>query len=233
MSSIKCPNCGLVNFAEATSCKRCKQAIEAPSYPYWNESGAVKPEEPDWSKLQAVPDAPGEDVDFEEYGDGSHTVGNRIFAIYLLLHMVGTLFALNYVTSVTTGKAAEEAWKAFVDPKSQFYLASFEASYYLVLLGVIVLLPGALILLLTLYRKAKAFLTLVVMYLIAEFIHNAVSIWIMFSLAKEIREKNLPQFNAMADQADWIPWLGMMGILLTFIWFRYFTTSKRARLVFE
>lgn len=233
MSSIKCPNCGLVNFASATACKRCKQALEAQSYPYWSDSGAVKPEEPDWSKLQTAPDLADEEVDIEDYGDGSHTIGNRIFGIYLLLHMVGLLFALNHVTSITTGEAAKEAWKALVDPKSKLYLASFEASYYLVFLGVFTLLPGALILLLTLYRKSKAFLTLVVMYLVGEFIHSCVSVWLMFSLAKEIREKNLPQFNLLADQADWLPYLGIMGILLTFIWFRYFTTSKRARLVFE
>lgn len=233
MSSIKCPNCGLINFASATECKRCKQNVEAPAYPYWNDNGAVKPPEPDWSTLQTVPAVPAEGVDLADYGDGRHSLGNILFAIYLTLYIVGLLSALNQVTSISVGESADEAWKALVDPKSKHYLASFEASYYLVLFGVIFLLPGALLLLLTLYRKAKAFLTLVVMYLLAEFVHSALCVWIMFRLEGELREKQVPQLQQLADQAQWLPYFGIIGILLTFIWFRYFTTSKRARLVFE
>lgn len=228
MSSIKCPNCGLINFASATACKRCKQQLEVQSYPYWNESGAVKPPEPDWSKLQTVPDVPGEYVDLEDYGDDSHTIGNKLFGIYLVLHMIGMLYALNHVTSESTSAA----WKLLTDPKSTHYLASFEPMYYLVLLGVVVLLPGALLLLITLFRKAKAFLRLVLLYLVAEFGISVLCIWVMFRYVAELREKHIPQFDLVADQAQWLPYSSIMGLLLTFIWFRYFTTSKRARLVF-
>ena len=229
MSSIKCPNCGLINFATASACKRCKQAFEDQSYPYWNEEGPVKPPEPDWSKLQTVPDVIGEDMDLEEYGDGSHTIGNKVFVGYLVLNMIGMLFALNQVTAASN----EAAWKSLTNPKSEMYLASFEPMYYLVLLGLIIFMPGALILLMTLFRKSKAFLPLVVMFLIGEAIHSAVCVWILFKFAAELQEKHLPQFAQAADQAQWYPWFSMMGLLITFIWFRYFTTSKRARLVFE
>jgi hypothetical protein len=228
MSSIKCPNCGLVNFASATACKRCKQELEAPSYPYWNENGAVKPPEPDSSKLQTVPDVPGEFVDLEDFGDGSHTVGNKLFGIYLVMHMIRMLVALHNVTAESSG----EVWKSLTNPKSTHYLASFELMYYVVLLGVIVLLPSALLLLITLLRKAKAFLTLVVLYLFAEFGISVLCIWLMFRHLAELREKHMPQFDVVADQAQWLPYTSIIGLLLTFIWFRYFTTSKRARLVF-
>src|SRR6266851_3615677 len=38
MSSIKCPNCGLVSFATASSCKRCQQSFD-PASP--NEASLV------------------------------------------------------------------------------------------------------------------------------------------------------------------------------------------------
>ena len=229
MSSIKCPNCGLVNFASATACKRCKQELEAASYPYWNENGAVKPPEPDWSKLQSVADVPGEYVDLEDYGDGSHTIGNILFAIYLGLYTLSGLYAFSHITS---GSIDKQTWQLLTDPKSKLYLASYEPLYYLVLLGVVVLLPATLIILITLFRKSRAFLSLVVLYLVVEFIHSALCVWLMFRQITELREKHLPQLDVVADQAQWLPYFPIIGLLLTFIWFRYFTTSKRARLVF-
>ena len=229
MNNIKCPNCGLINFASATACKRCKQELEAPSYPYWNAEGAVKPAQPDWSKLQTVPAVPTEAVDLAEYGDGSHPIGNILFAVYLLLNMVALLYALNSLSSASIN----EVWKAIIDPKSRFYLASFELNYYVLLLGVIVMLPATLILVLTLFRKSKAFLVLVPVYLFAEFVHGAVYVWLMFRLEAEMREKQMPEFQLAADQTQWFPYLGIISILLTVLWFRYFTTSKRARSVFD
>src|SRR5262245_29770200 len=107
MSSIKCPNCGLINFATAEACKRCKQTLEAPVYPYWQGNTAIAPPKPDWSKLQTVPAVPAEGVDLADYGDGSHTIGNILFAIYLGLHLIGMLCAVLLI-----GVAfPEEVWR--------------------------------------------------------------------------------------------------------------------------
>jgi uncharacterized membrane protein len=39
MNSIKCPECGLVNFASATECKRCHLSFESESAPAENQYG--------------------------------------------------------------------------------------------------------------------------------------------------------------------------------------------------
>lgn len=229
MSSIKCPNCGLVNFATASACKRCKQELEAPSYPYWNADGPVKPAEPDWSKLQTVPAFPEEAMDFEIYGDGSHPIGTRLFVVYLVLNILAMFYAMNQASALGN----DGSWKLLTNPKSEMYVATFEPLYYLGLSGVILGLPVALLLLLTLFRKSKAFLPLVMMFLAGEFLHGAVCTWMLFKYVAELRAKNLPQFKQAADMAESLPYLSIAGMLLTFIWFRYFTTSKRARSVFE
>src|SRR5690349_20196663 len=97
MSSIKCPNCGLVNFASANECKRCKQNLEDPSYPYWRDKGAVAPLKPDWSKLQTVPAVPIETESLADYGDGSHPFLSRLFRLFLIL----TILLMPYSVSST------------------------------------------------------------------------------------------------------------------------------------
>jgi hypothetical protein len=139
MSSIKCPTCGLTNFATAEACKRCKQTLEAPAYPYWQGANAVAPPKPDWSKLQTVPAVPLDPATLAGYGDGCHTVGNILFAIYLGLHLIGMLCAL-----LVMGAAfPEEVWRVVTNPKNTLYLASFEPMYYLGLLGLIIFLPAS------------------------------------------------------------------------------------------
>lgn len=229
MNSIKCPNCGLTNFATATTCKRCKQNLEARSYPYWSETGAVEPPKPDWSKLQTVPAVPGETIDLDDYGDGSHTVGNILFAIYLVLSILTLLYSVYYVSSDST----HQLLKLVTTPSATLYLPSFEPMYYAMLLGTVVFLPAAVILLVTLCRKSRAFLTLVLMYLLAEFVYSVVTTWLFFKLGAELREKHIPQFDLAASQIQWLACLCLISILLNFIWARYFTKSERARLVFE
>ena len=226
MNSIKCPNCGLVNFETATECKRCKQNFEARSYPYWQGNTAVVPPKPDWSTLQTVP---ADTSSLADRGDGSHTVGNIVFAIYLVLNMILLFYAVVFFSS----RQMNEVLRLVSVPKTPLYLASFEPLYYMVILGVAIFLPGSIILLVRLFQKSEAFLKAVVIYLLAEFLYSLVQLFIVYSLGGDLRAKQIPQFDTAADQMQALMGLNVISILITFIWFRYFTTSKRARMVFE
>jgi hypothetical protein len=229
MSSIKCPNCGLTNFATATTCKRCKESLEARSYPYWSQDGAVEPPKPDWEKLKTDLVVPAETVDLADYGDGRHTIGNILFGIYLVLTTFFTLNSLRFVTS----EPIEQLLKLATEPNTKLYLASFEPFYYLMLYGAVVFLLAAIMVLVTLCLKARVFLRWVVIFLVAEFVYFALQAWLVFRMDVELREKHMPQLDVAADQFQWLPALSIICILITFIWFRYFTTSKRARFVFQ
>src|ERR1043166_7539998 len=99
MSSMKCPTCGLVNFATAAACKRCKQDFETHEYPYWHGNNAVEPPKPDWSRLQTVPAVPVEFEEVDDCGDGTHPIGTYLFGIYLILMASSTPYTLSYLNS--------------------------------------------------------------------------------------------------------------------------------------
>ena len=223
MSSIKCPNCGLINFASAEACKRCKQTLDAPAYPYWQGNNAVAPPEPDWSKLQTVPAA-----DLADYGDRSHTVGNILFAIYLGLHVLVLPLALLAISWMMS----QEAWELLTTSNSRLYLPSFAPLYYLTLLVIVIYLPASVILMVRLFQKSQTFLTWVVIYLLGEFVYALIQGVLMWGVSGEMSGKHIPQFEAGATQMQGGIGTCVISILITFVWFRYFTSSKRARAVF-
>ena len=221
MNSIKCPNCGLTNFASAEACKRCKQDLEAPAYPYWQGNNAVAPPKPDWSKLQT------DSADLANL-DRSHTVGNILFAIYLGLHVLTLPFALLVSGWVMT----QDSWELLTTPTNRLYLPSFAPFYYLILVGVVIYLPASVILLVRLFQKSQTFLTWVVIYLLGNFVYSLIQAVLSWGLSGELSGKHIPQFDAAATQMQGgIGWC-VISILITFIWFRYFTSSKRVRMVF-
>ena len=222
MSSIKCPNCGLINFASAEACKRCKQTLEAAAYPYWQGNNAVAPPTPDWSKLQTAP------ADRAEYGERSHTIGNILFAIYLGLHVLVlplSLLAIGWIMS-------QDAWELLTTPNSRLYLPSFAPLYYVTLVGIVIYLPGSVILMVRLLQKSQTFLTWVVIYLLGEFVWSLVLGALMWGVAGEMSGKLIRQFEAGATQMRGGIASCLISILITFLWFRYFTSSQRARAVF-
>jgi len=220
MSSIKCPNCGLVNFASATECKRCKHTIEAPAYPYWQGKGAVAPPEPDWSKLQTDSDI--------DYGPRTHTVGNILFAIYLGLHVLVLPFSLLAVTWMTS----QEGWELLTTSWSKLYLPTFAPLYHVTTLMIVIYLPASVLLLVRFFQKSQSFISWVVVYLLGEFVGSLIMGVLMWGVSGEMSAKHIPQLEAAAAQMQGGIGACLFSILITFIWFGYFAGSKRARAVF-
>jgi hypothetical protein len=221
MSSTKCPNCGLINFASAEACKRCKQTLEAPAYPYWQGNNAVVPPKPDWSKLQT-------DSDLVDHANRSHTIGNILFAIYLGLHVITLPFSLLAIGWMMS----QDAWELLTTPNSRLYLPTFAPLYNVLLLGIVIFLPASAILFVRLLQKSQTFLTWVVIYLLGEFVLCLVQGVLMWGVSGELSGKHIPQFDAAATMFTGGLGVCVISILITFIWFGYFTSSERARMGF-
>ncbi len=223
MSSRKCPNCGLINFASAEACKRCKQTLEAPAYPYWQGNNVIAPPQPDWSKLQT-----DSAVGLADHADRSHTIGNILFAIYLGLHVLVLPFSLLAVGWLMS----QDAWELLTTPNSRLYLPTFAPLYYVVLLGIVIYLPASVILMVRLLQKSETFLEWVVIYLLGEFVYCLIQGALIWGVSGELSGKHIPQFDAAATQFTGALGVCSISILITFMWFRYFTSSERARMVF-
>ena len=101
-----------------------------------------------------------------------------------------------------------------------------------ILLVIVIYLPGSVILMVRLLQKSQTFLTWVVIYLLGEFVYSLILGVLMWGVSGEMSGKHIPQFEAGATQMQGGIASCVISILITFIWFRYFTSSKHARAVF-
>jgi len=229
MSNPKCPNCGLVNFASADKCKRCQTELQhASSYPYWPPRAVDQTPKPDWSKLQTAPAiGPAVTVNLADYE--SHPIGNVLFEVYLGLTIAFTFVSLLYLPSAIQ----PGVWKFVIDPANQMYLPTIEPLFYLGWLAAFGFFFATVVLLLLMFRKSSAFLKLVPFYLGAQFFYFVLEGGAVFKLAGEMRDKHLPETESLLTLLQLLPYLSLMALHVTAVWFIYFTASKRARMVFE
>jgi hypothetical protein len=233
MNSLKCPQCGLVNFATAPECKRCHTKFHQPepvseTSPQANEhiSDVVAADATEsWSP--PPPPLPREELEDEPSGFSAPMI---FFLGYLLLTVGLLAVQLRQLSAMSNSKE----FKLFIDPREKLYIPNAEALFYLswvlAILGVI----ASLILIVPLLVKMRAFLILVRVYLIASFAYFAVEIAIGFSMHSALTEKFPPKSGA-TDLLDILYWsliLRIIGFLVTFLWFRYFTTSERVKNTF-
>ena len=167
-------------------------------------------------------------MDRAEPGNRSHTIGNILFAVYLGLHLIVLPLAL-----LTLGwMMSQDIWALMTNPGTKFYLPSFAPLCYLTLVGILIYLPASVILMVRLFQKSQAFLTWVVIYLLGEFLYSLIQGALMWSVSGEMSGKQIPQFDLAATEM--LASIGgcVISILITFIWFRYYTSSRHARAVF-
>lgn len=239
MNSIKCPECGLVNFAEAQECKRCHLKFH-PSEPVTEtSSGADQPlfdmdvlgstnPEPLIPDPQAASPAP-----LPEYFDPEPDTLNApmvLFAVYLFLCAVVLVYQMKgYVDLMYS-----TAWKHMIDPHDQFYISSFEPLLYLLWIMHILGVLGSILLIILLLRRSHSFLRWVRVYLLGSFVYFGMQLVTGLTLRSALLEKlqNNKEVEPLLDMMYWTSILSIIGFLVAFIWFRYFTTSDRVKNTF-
>jgi hypothetical protein len=245
VSRLKCPQCGLVNFGSATECKRCHFRFDQPAP---RPDVSSKAETVSTVGDQLAPDLSVEDsalrepdtrddpptavASSPEYFDdepAAYTLGTIIFAITVVLSVVLAIYQLREYSSLYGG----EGWKVATNLQSATYVPNLEPIYYLGWILKSLMLLASVLLLLPFMRKSFAFLWWVRVYLIANFIYLLVDGLAVLQMEAALREKPLGKaFATFTGHLHWYLYLDGIALLATFIWFGYFTTSKRAAQTF-
>lgn len=242
MNSLKCPQCGLVNFATAPECKRCHVKFHQPES-VSEVSPAADEQTSDLAMHGSNPEQVAEDNEpwsppppppLPEYFDDDEPSGFSapmiLFAGYLLLTIALLGFQLSQLSELWHSKA----WGVMTQPSSKLYVQNAEAMFYvewiLHILGII----ASLILIIPLLVKMHVFLNLVRIYLLGGFLYFGVQVANGLILHGALAEK-LPPNSGTEDLLKGLYWgsiLKFIGFLVTYIWFRYFTTSERVKRTF-
>jgi Protein of unknown function (DUF2569) len=232
MNSIKCPECGLVNFASATECNRCHVTFQL-AEPVVE---ATRPAVDDAQVKGPRPVLESEKKDFSDplpeiFDDepASFSLVVILFGLTLFLTIALVVYNLQRYSTLMR----RPGWKLIIDPREKLYIPGLEAMIYFEWLSKIIILLAAIGLLLLLARKSWLFLKWVRFYLIAGFIYNGVEIAGGLALRATLAQKQLGfDSGPIQNELYWGAFMCVLATLLAFLWFRYFTTSERVQRIF-
>lgn len=238
--NIKCPDCGLVNFASAAECKRCHVKFHQPEVipevanddrsmsEAQREPGEVEQAEQPESSL-----APLSEYFVDEPAPFSDLV--KLFAICLGLAVFAAAIQLiAYIAFMTSS-----TWDSMTEPAFRGYLYTpvIEPLIYLQLILESAALAAAATLLHFLLRKSWSFLKWVRLYLIAGLIYHVeelvAALILRSSLAAEGMEA-LPPFDLLLQKSFWVLYSisAFVTVAVILIWFAYFGRSERVKKIF-
>jgi hypothetical protein len=245
MSRSKCPQCGLVNFALATRCKRCNFNLAEPAEPEADISSllaivsSVSAQDPaklateDPGLLQVVATDEQQEAlpQLPEFIDEAapYTLGMIFFFVTLGLSIALLVYQLKEYFGLYGG----EEWKFMTNQQSDVYIPLLEPLYYFEWIIKIAILLCSVLPIFPFLQKSYAFLKLVRAFLFANLVYLLLDTWAGLQLERILRGKQLGKaFAPFVDHLDWYLYLSGIAIFLTFIWFRYFTTSERVQKTF-
>lgn len=241
MNSLKCPQCGMVNFTSTPTCKRCKlefseslvdEAVsittDAVAYQFWpprNEAAAAP--EPDWEALSARLRSGLDEPCIE--GPASHNFATVFFAICLMLASVGLAWQLRQYLHL--GEGGE--WAAMTNTKSRLYIPLYEKLYWFEFSYKAGALVMQLVLIWAFFSKSKKFRRLVLFFLTAQFLFAILDAWGTSVFISTMRQKQPgPSAEAALNYVSSTLPFYFVSALIIALWFLYFKTSKRVKEIF-
>jgi Protein of unknown function (DUF2569) len=240
MNSLKCPQCGMVNFTSTPACKRCQlefgeslvseaEAIrtDAVAYQYWPpRQVTAEKTEPDWEAFSERLRS-GMEEPFEE--PASHSAGTIFFAVCLMITQVALLIQVPQYLNLGAGGE----WYALTNPRSNLYAPVYEKLYWLEVSYKSLAFVIQLILLWGFFAKSRTFMRVVYVYLVSLFVFVLLEWWGFAVFERTLREKHLgATFDARLDSTYWVYPFCFISVLIVVLWFFYFRTSERVKRIF-
>ena len=236
MNSIKCAECGLVNFASATECKRCHVKFHKPEY-----IADVAPEFTATSGDSEVPPEPFEKSQsqvclaplpeyFDEPAPSPKLV--TVFSVFLGLSVLVFLVQLKVLIDFMGSKGYELATDQGLAGLG-FYNPSVEPVMYAELLLKGVELVAALGVMVLLLRKSRAFLRWVKIYLLAAALYQLAEIVGGLILRDSFVKKMVIKPSPLAEfEVSVGLYFAGAFIVISVVWATYFEKSERVRKIF-
>ena len=247
MNTLKCPECGLVNFASAPECKRCHlkfhqsdpageaSAVGADADPPFADQGSVDANPIATSNFQPAAPAHGEGSPavLPKYSSAKpkrFTAPMIVFVVYLLLSVAVFVIHFKQFFSLTNSSI----WLHLTNPNDMLYIPGFEWTVYASWSFSALEIPASLLLLIPFFCKLRSFLKYVRVYLVFSMIYSIVEVASGLSFRYALTQR-LPEdavTGPMLDRMYWASIFQIIGFLVAFIWLRYFETSNRVKETF-
>ena len=242
MSSIKCPECGMLNFSTSGSCKRCKvgfsealveeaesRKTDAAAYEFWppRSVSTEKTSEPDWEAFSARLRSGLEEPSAED--PAPHTVLTVFFGTCLMVVTLALLFQIGHYLRLGN----DDQWHALTNTNSRLYVPIYEILYWFELTFKCIALVIQIVVLWTFFLKSRKFLRLVSILLAAQFFFVLLDGWGLSVLESTLRAKELgPSVEiALKGMRAELPVYFLSAVLIA-SWFFYFTTSEKVKKIF-
>jgi hypothetical protein len=232
MSSIKCPNCGLVSFATAPDCKRCHAKFLAP--PPDAAVMAMPNGQFSFSQNTAFPPQPVAFQPLPEYHVEAPPIGGWliVFAIGLAITLGLCALLLPEYINILSSKA----YYMLTTEGSPIYASSFSSAFtfefsWLVAIGI-----ASILMLIRFFRKSSSFPRMAIFILAA----TIVVAFIDYLLALNVEHQLTEKLAALSGSRGKVPPL-MPGYITLFIlysilssiaWIAYFKNSRRVEATF-
>lgn len=227
----------MVNFASASECKRCH--LKFHQQEHVSETSRTRESQPSIVAAEMGSPVPQPFSNQKSSPPPPARVSAKperlnalmiLFALYLLLSVV--VFVLQFTQ--TYRLVHTEIWNLATDPNAMIYVPGFKLTTYFFALLLVLGTFASLLLLIPLLRRSHSFLKFVRVYLVASFVYFAVEVSSGFGLRYALMQR-IP-INAvngpMLDRMYWAAMFQIIGFLVAFTWFQYFTTSNRVKRTF-
>ena len=230
MNSIKCPNCGLVSFATASDCKRCRAKFLAPP-----EAAvmALPAGQISFNQTAAVPPLPVSFRTLPEYQPTATPIGGWLIVFAIGLGISLGLAVLSIETFVNL--SSTQAFHDLTTPGSPIYISSFNFGITFEVIWSSLVAVTAVILLLRFFRKSRSFPRLAMALLGANIVFAFIDYLFGLNVQNELMEKLAPAIGK-DKVAGMFPWyMGLIvwySILSSIFWIGYFLSSRRVESTF-
>ena len=241
MKSVKCPGCGLVNFATTAECKRCRHQFRAPEQPAVPAAASVPTaasvpavaEEispaptPNQPKPQPRPDP------LPEYEPVATPIGGWLIVFGIGLGISLGLAVLQIIAF--TQMVSTRAFQDLTTEGSAIYVPNFKAGVTLEVVWLSLLGIGCVILLIRFFRKSSSFPRLAVAVLAANIAFAFLDYLMGLNVERQLMEKLTTLYgrgNVRNVVPSYISLVILYSIISSGAWISYFLTSRRVESTF-